>query len=200
MDNQLIISVGREFGSGGHVIAEALAKKFDLPLLDHNILEHIALEKNISHEKLKKYDEQPKNKLISRKVRGHSNSPHDHVAEMQFEFLKKKAEKGESFVVVGRCSETMLKDYDGMISIFILGDREVKKERVKTVYNLSGDEAARLMEREDLKRKMYHNNYCKGKWGDARNYDIAINSSRLGIDTTVDILETYIRTRMNQEK
>ena len=198
MDNQLIISIGREFGSGGHVIAEALAKRFDLPLFDHNILEHIAIEKNVSHEKLKKYDEQPKNKLISRKVRGHSNSPHDHVAEMQFDFLKRKAENGESFVVVGRCSETKLKGYGNLVSIFVLGDREVKKERVKEVYSLSDEEASRLMEREDLKRKLYHNNYCKGKWGDARNYDISINSSRVGLDTTVDLLETYINTRVKQ--
>ena len=74
MDKQLIISVGREFGSGGHVIAEDLARRFALPLYDYNLLEHIAEEKDIAHEELKKYDEKPKSRLFSRTVRGHSNS------------------------------------------------------------------------------------------------------------------------------
>ncbi len=69
MEKQLIISIGREFGSGGHVIAEALARKFALPLYDNNLLDHIAEEKNVGQEQLRKYDERPRNKLFSRTVR-----------------------------------------------------------------------------------------------------------------------------------
>lgn len=198
MEKQLIISVGREFGSGGHVIAEALANRFDIPLYDANLLEHVALEKGVSHEAMKKFDERPKYRLASRKVRGHSSSLQEHVANMQFDFLKRKAEEGESFVVVGRCSETVLKGQSGLISIFVLGDPEVKRQRVMEVYHLSADEAKSRMEKEDLQRKYYHNYYCKGKWGDSRNYDLSINSSKLGIDKTIDILETYIRERQGQ--
>ena len=180
MDGQMIISVGREFGSGGHVIAEALAKRFGLPLYDSNLLEHIAQEKNIDHTELKKYDEKPKNRLLSRTVRGYSNSAQENIAYMQFDYLKKKAESGESFVVVGRCAETKLKGFPGLISFFILGDKEKKAERVMKVYGVSRDEAL-------------HNYYCRGKWGDSRNYDFSINSSRLGIDGTVTMLEEYIR-------
>ena len=196
MDRQLIISVGREFGSGGHVIAEALAERFHLALYDSNLLEHIAQEKNIDHGELKKFDEKPKNKLLSRTVRGYSSSAQENLANMQFEYLRKKAADGESFVVVGRCSETILKGTQGLVTVFVLGDPDVKAERIQKVYGVSEEEARRMMKREDWNRKSYHNYYCKGKWGDSRNYDFSINSSKLGIEKTVDILETCIRARM----
>ena len=191
-----IITISREFGSGGHVIAEELARRFELPLYDNNLLEHITEEKEISHESLKKYDERPKNRLFSRTVRGYSNSMQENLANMQFDYLKKKAAAGESFVIVGRCSETILKGFDGLVTIFVLGDPDVKAERIRKVYGVSEEEARRMMKREDWNRKSYHNYYCKGKWGDSRNYDFSINSSRLGIEKTVDMLENCIRARM----
>ncbi len=198
MSQQVIIAIGREFGSGGHVIAEALAKKFDLPLYDNNLLEHLALEKEFDHELLKKYDEKPKPKFFNRSVRGHSTSFAEHIARMQFKFLQEKGDAGESFVVVGRCAEFMLSHNPNLISIFILGDIPCKIKRVKEVYNIdSDDEANRLRIRKDLERKYYHNNHCKGKWGDSRNYHFSINNSKLGIEKTVEILETYIKERMN---
>lgn len=196
MKKQLIISVGREFGSAGHLIAEELANRFDLPFYDHNLLDHVAKDLNVSEDSLVRYDEKPKSKLLSRTVRGHSNSMSENVAVLQFEFLKKKAAAGESFVIVGRCSETVLKEYKGLVSIFVLSDKESKAERIKELYHLNREDALRLMERKDSKRKAYHNGHCPGKWGDSRNYDICINSCRLGIEKTVDILEDYIKQRM----
>ena len=105
MGKQLIISVGREFGSGGHEIAEMLAKKFDLKLYDKNLLQNIAQEKEVDAQNIEKYDEVPRNMLFSRTVKGYSNSMEENVAQMQFDYLKRKAKEGESFVVVGRCSE-----------------------------------------------------------------------------------------------
>lgn len=198
MEKQLIISIGREFGSGGHAIGEALAQRFDLPLFDHNLLEHIAQEKNVSHEDLVRYDEKPKSYLFSRTVRGFSNSMEELTARMQFDFLKKKADAGDSFVIVGRCAETVLKGHPALVSIFVLGDWNAKLARIREIYNLSEADAQRRMEREDWKRKNYHNNHCKVKWGDSRNYDLCVNSSRLGVEATVDLLEGYIRTRMEK--
>lgn len=199
MDRQLIISIGREFGSGGHIIAEALAKRFDIPLYDHNLLEHIAEEKNFSHEQLRKYEEKPKLKFFNKRVKGHTTSFAEHILRMQFEFLQKKGDAGESFVVVGRCSEAMLSHNKNLISIFVLGDIPCKIQRVKEVYGLKTDEEAnRLRIKKDIERKLYHNNHCKGKWGDSRNYHLSINSSKLGIDGTIDLLETYIRERMEK--
>ena len=195
MGEQLIISVGRKFGSGGHVIAEALAERFGLPLYDHNLLDEIAEGKNVDGQSLKVYDEKHKIKLFSRKVRGHSTSMEDHVADMQFEYLQKLAGEGKSFVVVGRCAETKLKSFPGLVSIFVLGDEECKTKRVMERYHLGREAARQKMKKADWYRKRYHNYHCAGKWGDSRNYDFSINSSRLGIEKTIDFLEEYIKER-----
>ena len=192
MESQLIISVGREFGSAGHEIAEKLAKHYDIRLLDDNLLHEIALEKEVDPDSLKGHDEKKKNKLFHRTVKGYSSSPEENVSLLQFEYLRKKASDGESFVVVGRCSESVLKEYDCMISIFVLGDRAKKRERIMEIYNLNESMADRLMMERDMKKKRYHNSYCEGKWGDSRNYDISINSSTLGVEKTVKILIDYI--------
>ena len=196
MSEQVIISIGREFGSGGHEIAEKLAERFGFTMYDVNILREIAVEKNIDAASLEKYDEVPKKRIISRNVRGYSNSPEENIANLQFEYLQKKAKEGKSFVVVGRCSEAILKEYKGLISIFILADKECKTERIKKLRNISDAEAELVINRHDRKRKEYHNYYCTGKWGDSRNYDISINSSKLGIDKTADYIESYIRERI----
>lgn len=196
MEKQLIISVGREFGSGGHEIAEKLAKHYNLPLYDHNLLDELAEGKHLNVAHLKEMDE--KHTLLKRTVRGFSSSPQENVSLMQFEYLQKKASKGESFVIVGRCSEDVLKEYDSMVSIFILGDKDVKRERVMRLYDLPANLAERLMHEKDMKRKRYHNGFCDGKWGDSRNYDISINSSTLGIDETAEILIDFIEKKHNR--
>lgn len=203
MEKQLIISVGREFGSGGYAIAELLAKKFELPLYDRNLLREIILEKDLELDKteieeLERYDELSKKPLFSRTIRGYSNSPEENIASMQFEYLQKMAEQGKSFVIVGRCAETVLKKYAGLISIYILADTDDKIRRIEKTNEVSRIEAEVLMRRRDKERKSYHNYYCVHKWGDSRNYDICVNSSRLGISGTADMLENYIRDRINR--
>mgnify|MGYP004522727783 FL=1 len=197
MGKQLIISVGREFGSGGHEIAEMLAKKFDLKLYDKNLLQNIAQEKEVDAQNIEKYDEVPRNMLFSRTVKGYSNSMEENVAQMQFDYLKRKAKEGESFVVVGRCSEVILKDNPALISIFVVGDYDSKVERIMRVYKMSRPEAESFMVRQNKKRKGYHNYYCKEKWGDSRNYDITVNSSKLGEAETAELLVDYINKRQN---
>lgn len=200
MNQQLILSVGREFGSGGHEIAEKLAAIYQLPLYDRMLLKKIAEERNVNSKDLEKYDEVPKRRVIYRKVKGYDSSPEYNVANLQFEYLKKKAAGGESFVVVGRCAETILKEYDGLISIFVLGDMDKKIERIGRIHHLTNEEAEGFILSCNKKRKLYHNYYCKIKWGDSRNYDISINSSKLGIEETVRILSEYINARIKKEK
>lgn len=194
-NRQLIISVGREFGSGGHEIAEELSKRFDLPFYDYHLIGEIAAGKKIDVKTLERFDELPKIPFFSRTVKGYSNSPQENLANMQFEYLKKKAAQGESFVIVGRCSETILKGNPGLVSIFVLGDIEAKINRVMEREHTSRIGAEEMIARHDRKRKTYHNHYCRGKWGDSRNYDISINSSKLGVMGTVDVLEDYIKKR-----
>ncbi len=196
MEKQLIIAVGREYGSGGHAIAEMLANKFQIPLYDHNLLDEIAEERNIAAGELKQYDEAPKKRLLSRTVKGYSNSPEENVAYMQFNYMQKLAEDGKSFVVVGRCAEYVLKDCPSMISLFILADHKNKVERICKVRNMNEQQALAAMYRHDKHRKSYHNYYCETKWGDSRGYELSVNSSKLGLEGTADIIEAYIRSRM----
>lgn len=195
MEKQLIISLGREFGSGGHIIAQQLAERYKIPLYDSNLLRNVAVEKEMNAEKLQKYDENPKNVLFTRTVRGYSSSPEENIARMQFDYLKSKADAGESFVIVGRCAESVLKGNPNLISIFILGDMEQKIVRTMESNNISKEKAVMLIEQQDKKRKTYHNHYCEGKWGDSRNYDLSINSSKLGLDETTRIIAEYIDSR-----
>ena len=147
---------------------------------------------------LRELDEKHRSRIASRTVRGYSSSPAENLYLLQFDYLKNKAAAGDSFVVVGRCSETILKEHDSLISIFVLGDMEKKIERIMKLYQLSRDHAVIKIREKDTKRKRYHNGHCDGKWGDSRNYDISINSSKLGIDGTVEILTGYIDKRRTQ--
>lgn len=197
MSKQVIISVSREYGTGGHRIAKLLAERFSIPYYDRNILGEIADEKNVDEHSLHKYDETPRNVILSRRVQGYCNSPEEVVAHMQFDFLRKKAESGESFVVVGRCAEDVLKEFDGLVSFFVISDMETKLQYVQKCRNVSRDDAESIIRRHDKKRKEYHNYYCETKWGDARNYDMTINCSKLKMEKTADILETFVRAMMD---
>lgn len=198
MEKQLIISVGREVGSGGHEIAEKIAKHYNIPLLDKDILEEIAEKKNVDATDLKEVDKKFVTPIIKRNVRGFSSSIQENVFLLQFEYLQEKAKAGESFVIVGRCGEDVLKEYDALVSIFVLGDKETKRERIMQKYGKNEFMAERLMHEKDTERKRYHNSFCEGKWGDSRNYDISINSSTLGIDETAEILIDFINKKHNK--
>lgn len=198
--DQLIIAISREFGSGGHEIAERIAKDFDLPLYDYNLMREIAKDKKManSHE-LEKYDELPRSP-INVSIRGFSTSTTQNFAIMQFNYLKEKAENGDSFVIVGRCAETVLKSFDCMIPIFILADEDAKVKRIMRIYDMDKKEALSTIKSQNRKRKAYHNYYSTAKWGDSRLYEISINSSKLGIDGTVKFLEDYIKQRRENGK
>lgn len=195
MGRQLMISISREYGTGGHLVAQKIAEDLGLPLLNRNMLEEIAKEKGLGeehHKQWEEHDEKPKNPLLSRTVKGHSNSMEENLAQMQFEYLRKKADNGESFVVLGRCSETVLAGRDGLVSVFITGHKEEKIVHVEETYHLSKDEAILKMARHDKSRQAYHNRHSDFKWGDSRNYDMCLNSSRTGIEGAARLIEKYV--------
>lgn len=198
MEKQFIISIGREFGSGGHEIAQKLADKYGLPLYDNNLLKEVAAKRNLTEDELadlEEYDEKERSYFFARSIKGHSNSPEANVAKLQFNLLKEWADQGKSFVVVGRCSDEVLKDYPFAISIFISGTELSKIERVMRIYDLEEPDAEEKMKKMDKKRRDYHNSHCKSDWGKAESYDLCICSSHLGVEGTVDILDQYIQAR-----
>lgn len=195
MGKQLIITVGREFGSGGHIIAVKLAEHFGIQLLDSNILAEVAKKSNAREEYLKKYDESARNLFFSRTVNGFSNSPEEIIAQMQFDYIKQKSDAGESFVVIGRCADYILRKNPALVRVFVLGDTEAKIKRTAEREGISEDKAKIRMEQADKRRKYFHNTHSENKWGDSRSYDITVNSSKLGLDSTAELLIKYIELR-----
>ena len=192
MAKQFIISIGREYGSGGRVIAEHLAKTLNVKFYDKNIIEHIAQEKKLNLDQLKKYDEKARNIWLSRSVDGLSNSPADTIAQMQFDFLKERAQAGESFVVLGRCASYILRDFDCMIKVFVTSDMHHKMERIASIEHLDPVMVEDMIIKNNKKRKAYHNFYSKEKWGDSRYYDLIISTSKIGIDGACDVVLDYV--------
>lgn len=199
MEKQIIISIGRQYGSAGHEIGRKLAEMLDIDFFDRNLFDEIGKVKNIDTNDLEKYDEVPRKKFFSRTVRGYSNSPEENVAELQFALLKSKWADGDSFVVVGRCADELFRGQDGFLSVFITADDDEKIKRIMEHRNFDERKARLAMERHDRKRRMYHDYFCKGgKWGDVKNYDICINSSRFGIDATVKYLYDSVQALLNK--
>ena len=184
MAKQFIISIGREYGSGGHEVARRLSAKLGVPLLDSTLFQAAAADS----PELKKYDEKVKSVWFSRSVGNYSNSIEENIAQKEFDFIREKANAGESFVVVGRCSDYILHDNPALVSCFVTAEEPAKLERVEKVYGVAHDKAAAAIKRKDKARADYHNEHCKTDWGKAKSYDLTIDSSRFGIDGTVDII------------
>ena len=198
MKNQIIIALGREHGSGGHYIADMIAKEFGIKLYDKDSIEAEIVSDGYSEELIRKMDEKPVNFFASRRVGKYSNSLEVNVAEKTFEFIQSQADSGESFVIVGRCAEQVLRGNPNYLRFFIRGEMHDKIRRVAANDRVSEKDAVQLIRETDRRRKAYHNYYCDCKWGDARGYDLTVNSDKLGIPQTVEVLVQYIRAFMEQ--
>ena len=187
MKNQIIITLGREHGSGGHYIADIISKELGIKLYDKDSIEKEIASAGYSGEMIRKMDEKPVNFFASRRIGKYSNSLEVNVAEKTFAMLREKAAAGESFVIIGRCG------------IFICGDPQFKLTRVMDKLGLDAEDAIEEIKSVDRSRKNYHNYYCDTKWGDARGYDMTIKSNVLGCEETAKLLVDYIRSFMAQD-
>ena len=196
---QIIIAIGREFGSGGHLVAKKLAEHYNIPLYSKELLDEVAKDGRYSKEVLERFDEKPMNfAFIPVPAGGTTISLEQDIAIRQFNFIRKKAnEEKESFVIVGRCAEGILSDNPNMISAFILGDKDTKTKRVMEREGVDEKTALNMMKKMDKMRKVYHNFYCESKWGDSRTYDICIKIGKVDVDTATDMIIKYIDSRDN---
>lgn len=201
MKKQIIVAIGREYGSAGHEIGRKLAAKLEIPFYDRNLLDEFADQRDVDADLLAKYDEKPRRFFFNRTVtvRGqkYTNSPIQNIADIQFALLKSKAYDDDCFVVCGRCADEVLKEFPGLITIFITADYDAKVKRVMEKRNMSEKEAKKAIEKHDKTRRAYHDYFCKSKWGQAGSYDLCVNSSLLGIDGTVDFLFDLV-SKFNQ--
>ncbi len=194
MKKQMIISLSREYGSGGRAIAEKLAEIFDIAFYDREMLQQIAEENDLNYDEVRMLEEAPRKRRNTFRQEAVSE---DNVTYMQFDFIQKKALSGESFIIVGRCGGYVLRDVPDLIKIFITGDEETRVARVAERDGVELEEARKLVAATDSQRRNYHNTYCDYKWGDSRHYDLIINSSKLGIEKTAKCLAAYIRERFS---
>lgn len=199
MKKQIIVAIGREHGSGGHYIADLIARELGVKLYDKVSIEKEITSGGYSEELVSEMDEKPVNFFASRRIGRFSNSLELNVAEKTFAMLRSKAAEGESFVVIGRCGEQVLENNPNCISIFICGDPQFKLNRVMNKLGLNAEQAIEEIRNVDRSRKNYHNYYCDTKWGDARGYDLTVKSNVLGCERTAEMLVGYIRSFMEQD-
>ena len=180
-----IITISREFGSGGRFIGEEVAKKLGIAYYDKNIIGQIAEKSGLSPEYIQENAElSPKKGLFAYAFSGRDitgKSVEDMVYEVQRNIILELAEK-EPCVIIGRNADYILKDRDDVLNVFIHGDMPEKIKRITGLYNVKEKEAVKMMADTDKRRMTNYNFYTEQKWGMAGNYTLSMNSSRLGYE------------------
>ena len=180
-----IITISREFGSGGRFIGEEVAKKLGVAYYDKDIIGKIAEQSGLSPEYIQENAElSPKKGLFAYAFSGRDitgKSVGDMVYEAQRKIIMEIAEK-ESCVIIGRNADFILKDRNDVLNVFIHGDMPEKTQRIIDLYNVEEKEAVKMMADTDKRRMTNYNFYTDQKWGKASNYTLCLNSSQLGYD------------------
>lgn len=186
-----IITISREFGSGGRFIGEEVAKKLGIAYYDKNIISQIAEESGLSPEYIQESAElSPKKGLFAYAFAGRDitgKSIEDIVYEAQRKVILELAEK-ESCVMVGRNADFILQDRDDVLNVFIHGNMPEKTQRISRLYNVSEQEAVKMMADVDKRRMINYNFYTEQRWGKASNYTLCLNSSQLGHERCEEII------------
>ena len=180
-----IITISREFGSGGRFIGEEVAKKLGIAYYDKNIIDQIAEKSGLSPEYIQENAElSPKKGLFAYAFSGRDitgKSVEDMVYEAQRNIILELAEK-EPCVIIGRNADYILKDRDDVLNVFIHGDMLEKIKRITGLHNVEEKEAVKMMTDTDKRRRTNYNFYTDQNWGKASNYTLCLNSSQLGYD------------------
>ena len=186
-----IITISREFGSGGRFIGEKVAKKLGIAYYDKNIINEIAEKSGLSPEYVQKNAElSPEKGLFAYAFAGRDitgKSVEDMVYEAQRKVILELADK-ESCVIIGRNADYILKDRDDVLNVFIHGDTPEKIQRITRLYNVEEQKAVKMMADTDKRRMANYNFYTDQKWGKASNYTLCLNSSKLGYDRCEKII------------
>ena len=186
-----IITISREFGSGGRFIGEVVAKKLGIAYYDKNIINEIAEKSGLSPEYIQENAElSPKKGLFAYAFAGRDitgKSIEDMVYEAQRNVILELAGK-EPCVIIGRNADYILKDRDDLLNVFIHGDAPEKTQRIRQIYHVSEKDAVKMMADTDKRRMANYNFYTNQKWGKASNYTLCLNSSQLGYDRCEKII------------
>lgn len=205
-----VITISREFGSGGREVGKKLSEKLGIPFYDKELLEIASKESGICRELFDRNDEAYTNSFLYSLVMGsYPTSPDGRIEpEMplnqkiflaQFDTIKSIAKQGPC-VIVGRCADYVLKNEKNVINFFITGNTAEKKRRILERYDIEKNKVEDFIKKTDKRRASYYNYYTDMKWGEARNFDMCINTSRTGIDGAVEIMASYIAIKSSAPK
>ena len=200
-----IITIGRQFGSGGREIGYMVADKLGIKLYDKEMLQRAAQDSGICEELFESHDEKPSNSFLYSLVMdtysmGYSGStyndmPINHkIFLAQFDAIKKIANEGPC-ILVGRCADYALEGYPNLLSVFIHADLDARIKRIEKKYDLTDAKAKDLIIKTNKKRASYYNYYTDKRWGDADSYDVCLDSSVLGLEGTAEAIIKLIEVK-----
>lgn len=203
---QFVVTIGRQPGSGGKEVAEVLARELGVKVYDKALLQEAAQASGFDASLFEKADECESTSLfggifsihgsISEYLTGGSCIDNDKLFEIQSETICNIAQN-ESCIIVGRCAEYVLRDHPAMLSIFLTADHADRVQRIMRGENLEHDAAVEFIEKNDKKRRSYHDYYATTQWGDAASYDVCLNTSRLGVEGTVEFIKQLVAKRFS---
>ena len=197
-----IITIGREFGSAGREIGYKIADDFGIKLYDKEMLNRAAKESGICEELFEAHDEKPTNSFLYSLVMdtyslgyssgSYTDMPINHkVFLAQFDAIKKIASEGPC-ILVGRCADYALEEFDNVLTVFIHAKMEARIRRIARIYNLTDAKAKEMIQKTDKQRSSYYNYYTNKKWSDAESYDVCLDSSVLGIEGTAEAIKQLV--------
>lgn len=184
-----IITISREFGSGGRTIGKNTADKLGIPCYDRELIHKIALESGFAEDYIKEAGEYAPKGFLASAISNRSFGPtnEDYLWKLQYQVIRDLADQGPC-VIVGRCADYILKDKADCLRAFIHADMDFRAKRIVEVYGETQESPEQRLKDKDKRRSAYHRFYTDMRWGHAQNYDICLNSGTLGIDRCVDIL------------
>ncbi|MBO7299489.1 MAG: cytidylate kinase-like family protein [Kiritimatiellae bacterium] len=194
MDKKYIFTIGRQFGSGGIAVGKELSSKLGIPFYDSEILTRVAQESGFCEEVLKSHDEKPAQSMFYS-----SWSSPFHSAELplglkvflaQFNVIKKIASEGPC-VIVGRCADYVLKDYDNVVKTFIYASAETRVKNIVDRLNVTEKQARSMMHKADKTRTAYYNYFTEKEWGKPESYDMMIDTTQLTPQGAAGIIIAY---------
>ena len=203
MSKKIVITIARQYGSGGREIGEIVARKLNIPIYDKELITEAAANGKLDESVIKSADEAAANSLLYTLAMGsnvvgtalhfgYKMPLNDRLFILQSELIKNKSE--ESCVIIGRCADYVLRDRPGVLRLFIYGDLEHRKNRVAMRHpELKASAIIDAINKTDKRRASYYNFYTGNKWGKYDNYDMAINSSTLGIDGTAELIVACVK-------
>ena len=201
--NKIIITIARQYGSGGREIGEKVAARLGIPLYDKEIIKEATSRGNIDEVAAKTADEASASSLLYTLAMGsnilgttmsfgYKMPLNDKLFILQSDIIKEYAKAG-SCIVIGRCGDYVLRDEKKLLRIFVYGDLDHRRERVMQRHpEVKQNQVVDIISKTDKRRASYYNFYTGNKWGKYDNYDLALNSSTLGIDGTVDVIVAYV--------